>query len=131
MDRVVPNLAVADGQSVVDAGLIDPSLLRSASMYSARLRGAPVGVPPQLALHAAARAPSAAPVGGVDWSFFLFVVGPLGPPRLSLALLRSSLLASARFLLSKTDCYVVSGSGFGERAQTENRDVRVAPGSGL
>ena len=69
--------------------------------------------------------------GEVAFNFFLFVVGPLGPPRLSLALLRSSLLASARFLLSKTDCYVVSGSGFGERAQTENRDVRVAPGSGL
>ena len=31
----------------------------------------------------------------------------------------------------KTDCCVVSGSGFGERAQTENRDVRVAPGFGL
>ena len=68
---------------------------------------------------------------GGEVAFFLFVVGPLGPPRLSLALLRSSLLASARFLLSKTDCYVVSGSGFGERAQTENRDVRVTPGSGL
>ena len=67
MDRTAPNLAVADGQSVVDASIIDPGLLRSASMYSARLRGAPVGVPPQLALHAAARAPSAAPVGGVDW----------------------------------------------------------------
>ena len=67
----------------------------------------------------------------VSAAFFLFVVGPLGPPRLSLALLRSSLLASARFLLSKTDCYVMSGSGFGERAQTENRDVRATPGSGL
>ena len=37
-------------------------------MYAARLRGAPVGVPPPLALHAAARASSAAPGGGVDWS---------------------------------------------------------------
>ena len=68
MDRTVPNLAVDDGQSVVDAGVIEPSLLRSSSMYAARLRGAPVGVPPPLALHAAARASSAAPGGGVDWS---------------------------------------------------------------
>ena len=67
MDRTAPNLAVADGQSVVGASIIDPSLLRSASLYSARLRGAPVAVPPQLALHAAARAPSAAPVDGVGW----------------------------------------------------------------
>ena len=49
---------------------------------------------------------------GGEVAFFLFVVGPFGPPRLSLALLRSSLLvASARFLLSKTDCYVVSEGG--------------------
>ena len=88
----------------------------------------------------ARRRPVAGPVAmkethisfGGEVTFFLFVVGPLGPPRLSLALLRrSSLLASSRFLLSKTDCCVLSGSGFGERAQAENRDVRVAPGSGL
>ena len=68
---------------------------------------------------------------GGEVTFFLFVVGPLGPPP---SLARFASLESPSkcpFSTKQTDCYVVSGSGFGERAQTGNRDVRVTPGFGL
>ena len=68
---------------------------------------------------------------GGEVAFFLFVVGPLGPPP---SLARFASLESPSkcpFSTKQTDCYVVSRKGFGERAQTGNRDVRVTPGFGL
>ena len=65
-------------------------------------------------------------------AFFLFVGARSGLLRLSLASLRSSLLASESFQYAKWTVVVrCRDQGLGERAQTGNRGVRVATGFGL
>ena len=56
-----------------------------------------------------------------------------GPVRASSVSRFASLESPSKcpFSTKQTDCYVVSRKGFGERAQTGNRDVRVTPGFGL
>ena len=68
---------------------------------------------------------------GGEVTFFLFVVGPLGPPP---SLARFASLESpgkCPFSTKQNGLLCGVGKGFGERAQTGNRDVRVTPGFGL
>jgi len=68
---------------------------------------------------------------GGEVTFFLFVVGPLGPPP---SLARFASLESPSkcpFSTKQNGLLCGVGKGFGERAQTGNRDVRVTPGFGL